>query len=99
MMLVIIFGLSLFTVLTIGFLLLIGRSSAQGALLEEVTQQVRSGGPVPTPWRSAVSADRVAKPFTVVRSFFGSEPDPEVVRRLMLAGYRKPYHADVFLGS
>jgi len=99
MMLTIIFGLSLFTALALGFLLLMGRSSAQGALLEEVTRQVRGGGPGPAAWRATVSADNMAKPFTAFRRFFASEPDPEIVRRLMLAGYRKPYHADVFLGS
>jgi len=40
----------------------------------------------------------VAKPFTTFRRFFASEPDPEIVRRLLLAGYRKPHHADIFLG-
>ena len=95
----IIFGLSLFTALALGLLLLMARSSAQGALLEEVARQVRGGGPAPASWRSAVSADRMAKPFTVFRRFFASEPDPEIVRRLMLAGYRKPNHADIFLGS
>ena len=95
----IIFGLSLFTALALGLLLLMARSSAQGALLEEVARQVRGGGPAPASWRSAVSADRMAKPFTIFRRFFASEPDPEIVRRLMLAGYRKPNHADIFLGS
>jgi len=95
----IIFGLSLFTALALGLLLLMARSSAQGALLEEVARQVRGGGPAPASWRSAVSADRMAKPFTAFRRFFASEPDPEIVRRLMLAGYRKPNHADIFLGS
>ncbi len=99
MTIAIIFGLCLFTALALGFFLLMGRSSAQGALLEEVTQQLRSGGPAPAGWRSAVNADTITKPFTIFRRFFASEPDPEVVRRLMLAGYRKPYHADVFLGS
>jgi tight adherence protein C len=99
MMLTIIFGLSLFTALALGFLLLMGRSSVQGALLDEVTRQVRGGGPRPVAWRAAVSADNMAKPFTAFRRFFASEPDPAIVRRLMLAGYRKPYHADVFLGS
>src|SRR5919197_6451014 len=95
----IIFGLSLFTALTLGLLLLMGRSSVEGALLDEVTRQVRGAGPVPPAWRSAVSAHTVAKPFTALRSFFASEPDPEIVRKLMLAGYRKPHHADIFLGS
>lgn len=99
MMLTIIFALSLFTVLAAGFLLLMGRSSAQGALLEEVTRQVRGIGPAPAAWRTAVTTDNIAKPFSVLRSFFASEPDPEIVRRLMLAGYRKPHHADIFLGA
>lgn len=99
MALAIIFGLSLFTALALSLVLLMRRSSAQGALLEEVTRQVRGVGPAPAAWRSAVSGDTIAKPFTAFRRFFASEPDPEIVRRLMLAGYRKPYHADVFLGS
>jgi tight adherence protein C len=99
MTLAIIFGLSLFTVLGLSFVLLMGRSSRQGALLEEVTRPVQGVGPVPPAWRSAVSADTIAKPFTAFRRFFASEPDPEIVRRLLLAGYRKPYHADIFLGS
>ncbi len=99
MALTIVFGLSVFTALAVTFLLVLGRSSAQGALLEEVTRQVRATGPAPGAWRSAVSADSMAKPFTALRRVFASEPDPEVVRKLMLAGYRKPFHADVFLGS
>ena len=99
MTLAIIFGLSLFMVLALSFVLLMGRASAQGALLEEVTRQVRGVGPAPAAWRSAVSGARIAKPFTMFRRFFSSEPDPDIVRRLMLAGYRKPYHADLFLGS
>lgn len=99
MMLTVIFALSVFSVLAAGFLLLMGRSSAQGALLEEVTRQVRGIGPAPAAWRTAVTTDNIAKPFSVLRSFFASEPDPEIVRRLVLAGYRKPYHADLFLGA
>ncbi|MGZ6332553.1 MAG: type II secretion system F family protein [Bdellovibrionota bacterium] len=99
MTLAIIFGLSLFTALAIGFVLLMRRSSEQGALLEEVTRPLQGAGQMPAAWRSAVSADTIAKPFTAFRRFFSSEPDPEIVRRLLLAGYRKPYHADIFLGS
>jgi tight adherence protein C len=99
MTLTIIFGLSLFAVLAISFVLLLRRSSEQGALLEEVTRPIQGAGHVPAAWRSAVSAGTIAKPFTAFRRFFSSEPDPEIVRRLLLAGYRKPYHADIFLGS
>ena len=99
MTLAIIFGLCVFTTLAVGFLLLMGRSSAQGALLEEVTRNVRGSAPVSSAWRNVISVDSVAKPFTTLRRFFASEPNPEVVRRLMLAGYRKPHHADMFLGA
>lgn len=96
MTLVIVFGVSIFAALMLCFLLMMGRSSAQGALLEQVTREARSTGPVTGPWKSGLSGDMLAKPFTVFRRSFGSEPDPEIVRRLLLAGYRKPYHADVF---
>jgi len=43
--------------------------------------------------------DALAKPFTFLRSFFSAAPDPDLVRRLLLAGYRKPSHADMFLGA
>jgi len=99
MMLVIVFGVSVFAALMLCFLLLMGRSSAQSALLEQVTRDTRSAGPVSGSWRPAVSGDVLAKPFTAFRRFFASEPNPETVKRLLLAGYRKPYHADIFLGT
>jgi len=100
MQLVLVFGLVLFSVFALGLLLLLGRSSAQGALLEEVTRGVRGGAEAASPlWRSAVTSDSFAKPFTAFRRFFAAEPDPEIVRRLLLAGYRKPHHADIFIGS
>jgi len=100
MTLAIIFGLCVFTVLVLGFALLMQRSSAEAALLEEVTRPVVPGtGQIPRGWSSPVSGATIAKPFTAFRRFFASEPDPEIVRRLLLAGYRKPYHADIFLGS
>ena len=97
MTLIILFGLGLFAAFMLGFVFLMGRSSTQGALLEQVAREARGTGPVAGPWRP-VSADTVAKPFTALRRIFSQEPDPEVVRRLMLAGYRKGYHADIFLG-
>ena len=68
-------------------------------MLEQVTREARGTGPVAGPGDLRVSADSMAKPFTAFRRFFAAEPDPEIVRRLLLAGYRKPYHADIFLGS
>ncbi len=99
MQLAIVFGLVLFVVFALALLLLLGRSSAQSALLEEVTRDVRGMGTTSPLWRSAVSSDSFAKPFTAFRRFFASEPDPEIVRRLLLAGYRKPHHADIFIGA
>ena len=54
-----------------------------------------SGAPA---WQNALNADFFAKPFTLIRRLFAPEPDPTLVRRLMLAGYRKPAHADIYLG-
>src|SRR5216683_8455397 len=99
MQLAIVFGLVLFVVFALALLLLLGRSSAQSALLEEVTRDVRGMGTTSPLWRSAVSSDSFARPFTAFRRFFASEPNPEIVRRLLLAGYRKPHQADIFIGS
>jgi len=98
MTLIILFGVGLFAVFTLCFVLLMRRSSSQAALLEQVARSARGTGPVAGPWRPSLNSDLVAKPFTVFRRFFSNEPDPEVVRRLMLAGYRKPHHADIFMG-
>src|SRR5262245_5824375 len=90
-------GICLFIGFVFLFLLLMPRASAAGALLQEVTRPVRQAD-APA-WRSALDVDYLAKPFTLIRSLFTPEPDPQLVRRLMLAGYRKPAHADIFLGS
>lgn len=99
MALIIVLGVTIFVALMLCFLLLMGRASAQGVLLEQVTREARSTGPVTAGWRPNVSGVALAKPFTAFRRFFATEPDPEIVRRLLLAGYRKPYHADIFLGA
>ena len=89
-------GICLFVGFVFVFLLLTPRPSAAGALLQEVTRPVRaSGAPA---WQSAFDVEYLAKPFTLIRSLFAPEPAPKLVRRLMLAGYRKPAHADIFLG-
>jgi tight adherence protein C len=98
MTLVIVLGICLFIGFVFLVLLLSPRPSAAGALLEQVTRPVRVQDEVPA-WRAAVDVDFLAKPFTLVRSLFAPEPDPQLVRRLMLAGYRKQAHADIFLGS
>ena len=85
----IILGVCLFVAFLFLFLLLTQRQSAAGALLQEVTRQGRVQADVPA-WRTAVDVDFLARPFTLVRSLFAPEPDPQLVRRLMLAGYRNP---------
>src|SRR5947209_5864195 len=96
-MTLIILGICLFVGFLFLFLLLMPRPSAAGALLEQATRTTRPAEGVPV-WRSALNVDYLAKPFTLLRGLFSPEPDPDLVRRLTLAGYRKPAHADVFLG-
>src|SRR5258706_10748519 len=98
MTLIILFGVGLFAVFTLCFVLLFRGSSSQAALLEQVARSARGTGPVAGPWRPSLNSDLLAKPFTVFRRFFSNEPDPEVLRLLTLAGYRKPPIADIFLG-
>jgi tight adherence protein C len=93
----IILGVCLFVGFVFLFLLLTPRPSAAGALLQQVARPMRDTA-VPA-WRTAMDVDYLAKPFTLVRSLFAPEPDPKLVNRLMLAGYRKPAHADIFLGA
>ncbi len=81
------------------FLLMLPRSTAESALLDQVTREARREEGGSQSWRSALSADFLAKPFTVIRKLMTPQPNPELIRRLMLAGYRKPAHADIFLGT
>jgi tight adherence protein C len=97
MALMIIFGLGLFVAFLLILAMLMGQSSAQAVLLRQVAREARGTGPVTGPWKP-VRSDLIAKPFTAFRRFFAAEPDPEIVKRLLLAGYRKPHHADIFLG-
>lgn len=92
-----ILGICLFVGFVFIFLLLAPRPTAAGTLLQEAVRPVHSAE-APA-WRGALDVDFLAKPFTFLRSLVASEPNPDLVRRLMLAGYRKPAHADIFLGS
>lgn len=91
-------GIGLFIGFLFLFLLLTPRPSAAGALLQEATRPMRLDAPAPV-WKTAIDVDYIAKPFTWIRALFRPEPDPTLVRRLMLAGYRNPASADIFLGS
>lgn len=78
--------------------LFLGRSSKQSALLAEVASGAYPSGPE-NPARGLLSAERIARPLGKLRGLFGGGTDPDLVRRLMLAGYRKPYHADFYVGT
>lgn len=94
----ILLGIGLFIGFLLLFLLLLPRSSEGDVRLEQVTQQARAREAIVT-GTPKVNMEALAKPFTFVRSLFSSEPNPDLVRRLSLAGYRNPSHADIFLGA
>lgn len=100
MSLMILLGVCAFAGFFLIILFMLPRSSSQSMLLDQVTRQVhdekKAGAQA---WLPAVDVDWVAKPFTLLRRFFSTEPDPVLVRRLMLAGFRKPAHLDIFLGA
>jgi tight adherence protein C len=95
-LLLVIAGISLLLSFFVIFLLL-GHRSQESALLAEATSHVGRAPSGRLGW-GWITAERLAKPFEWFRSLFRGEPNQEVVRGLMLAGYRKPFHADVFTG-
>jgi tight adherence protein C len=98
--LTVIFGLGIFVVLGLVFLFFLSQTSAQSVMLEEVTRRSSAGGDAGS--ESASSAryfEWVAKPFSFLRGLFSHQPDPDIARRLARAGYRKPEHADIFVGA
>ena len=97
MLLPLILGFALFLGLLLLFLLMLPVSSTESALLEEVARGGHRAEGSNTP--SFINIELVAKPFVFLRRLVSAEPSPELVRRLMLAGYRKPAHADIFLGA
>ena len=94
-------GFALFAGIFLIAFFVLSRSSAESALLEKVTQQERREEAITGAQtrHSVLSVDRLAKPFAFFRRFFSAEPDAGLVRRLLLAGYRKSAHADLFLGA
>jgi len=93
-------GLGAFLAFFLIFALALKPSSAESVLLEEVAQQAHREGEAKTTqsWRTLLNLDWLAKPFGRLRGLFAGAPDPELVRRLMLAGHRKHADADIFLG-
>jgi len=97
--LVAIFGVGLFAALLFVFLVgMTPKASPQSAMLQEVEResQRRQRSDAPT---SSVYVEWLAKPIELVRGLIAKAPDPALVRRLSLAGYRKKAHADLFLAS
>lgn len=92
------FGSVLFVLLLVVFLL-VTRPSAASTRLDEVARLVGAGQE-----RSFFSEetldgllDGLGQRFGRFRSRLGGEPSPADVRRLALAGFRKPVYVDIFL--
>lgn len=79
-------------------ILILSRPSHQTKLLTEVTTQAFESSDSGTK-RGGITAENLVKPLGLIRRLFGSRANPELIRRLMLAGYRKAFHADVFVGT
>ena len=100
MTLIALFGTGLFGVLLFLFLsLLKAQTTPQSIMLEQVARQSRAGRQASSE-RSFFSGyvDWLAKPFAYFRGVFSLQPNPAIVRKLLLAGFREPAHADIFLG-
>src|SRR5690348_11701001 len=88
------------------FVFLFRGSTVESALVEKVTRPVQVSRPVGADLtlpvvdeKGVIDIDSVAKPFSWIRGIFSGSPDTTLAKRLALAGYRKPAHADIFLGS
>lgn len=94
-------GSGFFLIIFLFLILLLPRPSAESALLKEVTRQPRIGveGGGPQSGVGGLDVDRLAKPFSFLRGLFAGEPNPDLIRKLSFAGYRKTGHADMFVVS
>jgi len=98
---IVLIGIGIFLGSFLLMLILFPSRSPESSLLEEITQKPRmpeEEESVPTA-TSGLDVENLAKPFAFLTSFFTGDPNPDLVRRLLLAGYRKRAHADIFLGS
>ncbi len=99
--LIVIFGVALLAGFFLLFLFL-GKSSPESALLARVTSssaESEGAGHIGRGSATAVHVEWLGKFVGGFRRLFGGTPDPGVVRRLSMAGYRKPAHYDIFIGS
>ncbi len=87
----------IFTVVFGVILIVLSGRSKESERLMEVTSSDSAGVAVRgLKVESIFASDRVAKMVEPVRGLLGSKQDPEIVRRLAAAGYRKAVHADLF---
>jgi tight adherence protein C len=85
------------TILFFVIILVLARPSHQSKLLAEVTAPSSYHAEEQSPGGRGINAETLAKPLGSVRRLLGGSANPELVKRLMLAGYRKPFHVDMFL--
>jgi tight adherence protein C len=86
-------------VVSFGLILLVmsGRSRESARLMEVTSGTPSAYAPSGrTTLESVLYSERVSKIVQPLRGLLGSRTDPELVRRLASAGYRKPAHADVY---
>ena len=91
-----------FTVVFGGIIFAMGGRSRESERLMEVTSTGQLGAATPargSRMETLFASERVAKLVEPVRSLLGSKQDPEMVRRLACAGYRRAVHADMFFLS
>jgi tight adherence protein C len=96
----VVLGICLFVAFLFAFLLWLS-PSAESVLLDKVTRETRqpAASGDAEGQRPSGFMEVAAKPFALVRKLFSSDSDPVLVRQLLLAGYRKPSHVDIFLGA
>jgi tight adherence protein C len=99
-LLILLLGLGVLLGCFLIFFFVLPKPSEGSVRLEEVTRAVHAEqAETDSSLSSLFSVDRLAKPLAFLRGLSAGEPDRELARRLLLAGYRKPAHADIFLGA
>jgi tight adherence protein C len=98
---ILLFGIGLFLLLLFIFVFVLSaQTSPQSAMLEQVARERRLRRRAMDPDGTSLRyVEWLARPFGYVRNLISQKPDPAVARRLALAGYRQPAHADIFLGA
>ncbi len=93
--------LAMVATFTLGFLvvfLLLGGRSQESKRLMEVTSGLESAPSASdtSRLRSLLDPDRIVQGVRPLRRLIGTAQDPELLRRLASAGYRKASHAEIF---